>query len=152
MAKGTPLTARGCAARVGGGGGCSGGRLADDVGGSGEDMVEDDSFAWSSVDTEGCEPVPSWSSCGAELGLAEGDVGGEIVESGKLVGESCAVATSCVGSDGAGGSGVVSSAMSSSMLLSWTVMYTPAPAVVSTMPALLAGRSLLPGVMPGATE
>ena len=46
MAKGTPLTTRGCAARVGGGGGCSGGWLAGDVGGAGEDMADDDSWAW----------------------------------------------------------------------------------------------------------
>ena len=47
-------------------------------------MLEDDSWPWSSVDSEGCEPAPSWSSCDAGLWLAEGDVGGEIVESGPV--------------------------------------------------------------------
>jgi hypothetical protein len=87
--------------------------------------------------------VPAWSSCDAALWLAEGDVGGEMVESGKVVGESWPVAPSCVGGDGTSGSGVVSSAMSSSMLASWIVTYTPAPAVVLTTPAWLASRSLL---------
>ena len=98
--------------------------------------------------------LSTWSSSSALRlsGGDEGDVGGELVESETVVGESCPTTPSCVGSDGAGGSIGASTTMSDSMLASGMVTHTPAPDAMSAASAWLTGRSLLPGVTPGNTE